>query len=185
MKDKTLVILPTDTVYGLAAKLYDQAALNLIYQIKGRDLNKQIPVLCSNLEQAKKIGLFSNAALKLAKCFWPGALTIVLKSTEEHFKITGEKTIAIRIPDHKETLNFIQKNGPLRTTSLNHSGEPPLFDEKTIEERYRKFVDQIFLQAESSFSHQASTVVDASNNNVKIIRLGHLKEVDLLLCINN
>lgn len=184
MKNK-LFIIPTDTVYGLGAALYDEDALKYIYEIKGRDFNKQIPILCGSINQAKKIGVFNEDALKLANCFWPGALTLVLNSSESHYKKTNEKTIALRIPDHMGTKGFIEKYGPIRATSLNDSGKEPIFDEKEIMDKYKDLVGIIITQDESLFSKEASTVVDLTKNQINVLRLGHLQEEDLLRCINS
>ncbi len=86
MYEGDLIILPTDTVYGLAAKLYDDKALEKIYKIKGKKQSKQIPVLISSVEQLKDICIMSKFASELVKKYWPGALTIVLKQPQNTSK---------------------------------------------------------------------------------------------------
>src|SRR5690554_424993 len=114
-----LIIFPTDTVYGIGACLYDKENINKIYEIKGRDFNKQIPVLCSTIEQIGTFAVVNDNLRKLAKAFWPGALTIVLESNNDYYNFSGEKTIAVRIPNHKETLKLLEKDR--KSTRLNSS----------------------------------------------------------------
>ena len=75
-----LIVIPTDTVYGLSAKLYDEKALAKIYQIKGRDESKKIPLLISKIEQLKDICIMSKLSQAFMKKYWPGPLTIILKN---------------------------------------------------------------------------------------------------------
>ncbi|HHT55361.1 MAG TPA: threonylcarbamoyl-AMP synthase, partial [Acholeplasma sp.] len=81
-----IIIFPTDTVYGIGASLYDLDNINKIYEIKGRSFDKQLPVLCSSIEQIESFAVIDNNVLKLAKAFWPGALTLILKTKDEYFK---------------------------------------------------------------------------------------------------
>ena len=107
MYEGDLIILPTDTVYGLAAKLYDVKALEKIYKIKGKKQSKQIPVLISQVNQLKDICVMSKFATELMKKYWPGALTMVLKTTHEYFEKTKEETLAVRMPKHPVTVKLL------------------------------------------------------------------------------
>lgn len=173
-----LIIFPTDTVYGIGACLYDKENINKIYEIKGRDFNKQIPVLCSTIEQIETFAVVNDNLRKLAKAFWPGALTIVLESNNDYYNFSGEKTIAIRIPNHKETLKLLEKYGPLKTTSINKSGEPPLNDYKVIYERYNDVVDHIYMNNEEMIL-VASTIISLVDE-VKLLRTGSISYEDIL-----
>ena len=165
-----LIIFPTDTVYGIGAPLYDNKNIKKIYEIKGRSFNKQLPVLCSSIEQINEFAILNDSALKLAKAFWPGPLTLVLETKEKLFNFSGEKTIAVRIPNHKETLKLISEVGPLKTTSVNKSNETPLNDYDKIFERYNNKVDYIYKNKENSIG-QASTIINLVDE-IKVLREG-------------
>ena len=94
MKKGELIIMPTDTVYGLCAMLYDQEALEKIYVLKGREQSKQIPILLSSIGEAKEIAIVSKEAEFIMERYWPGKLTIVLKATDLYKDKTSENTVA-------------------------------------------------------------------------------------------
>lgn len=174
MKQGDVFIIPTDTVYGLACMLYDEVALEKIYAIKDRDQSKQIPILVSGIHDLKMIAECDEACRLLSEAFWPGALSIVLKTTASHQAKTGEKTVAVRMPENKLVLNLIKAYGPFRATSLNKSGEPPLSDWTIINQTYGNIVDTIYGDAKTTFSNQASTVVRIDNQDIQILRAGSI-----------
>ncbi|MEG1164938.1 MAG: L-threonylcarbamoyladenylate synthase, partial [Oscillospiraceae bacterium] len=106
-----LVAVPTETVYGLAANGFDEKAVESIYEVKGRPENKPISLMVSG---AKSIdGLCESvpkSAFMLADCFWPGALTIVLKAKPCVPSIVraGGETVGLRCPDHPQTLELLR-----------------------------------------------------------------------------
>jgi L-threonylcarbamoyladenylate synthase len=131
-----VVVIPTDTVYGLAAALNRPEAISHLYAIKNRPLEKAIPVLLSDASEVHQVAadLPASAAF-LASCFWPGALTLVLPallhlpplvtSTCEN----GRRTVAVRVPDDPLARAIIAASGgALAVTSANHSGQRPALD---------------------------------------------------------
>lgn len=178
MKKGDLIIIPTDTVYGLAAKLYDEIALEKIYEIKGRDQSKQIPILCSKMSDLSSIAKTNIASRELMKNLWPGPITFVLATTDEFYKLTGEKTIAARVPNHPVALELLKKYGVLRVTSLNKSGEPPLTQMEEIKKEFGPYVTEIHEQKRDQ-SDISSTVVDVSTRAIKILRIGTVTEEDI------
>lgn len=179
MYEGDLIIIPTDTVYGLAAKLYDKKALEKIYRIKGRDQAKQIPLLVSKVSQLKEICKTNKFSLELMKKYWPGPLTIVLKTTKEFHKRTGELTIAIRMPNHPVALKLIDTYGVLRVTSLNKSGEPALTDLKEIEKVFGSEVKDIYPFGDVINSNVSSTIVDLTKKKLTVLREGDIKALEL------
>ena len=177
MKQGELIIMPTDTVYGLCAKLHDQEALQKIYHLKGREQTKQIPILLPSIESAKDIAVISAEAKTIMQSFWPGALTIVLKTTDAFKAMTGEETIALRIPNHPLALKLLEANGPLRATSVNKSGQAPLSDIHEIRATFGHDINQIYEQTEKA-SQISSTVIDLTSD-LKILRQGTITEKDL------
>ncbi len=172
LSDGSVVIFPTDTVYGLACRLYDDLAIQRILQLKDRSKTKHLAVLCDSLVTINDIAIIDERALKLAHEFWPGALTIILPSTREHFAKTGEKTIGVRIPDHDSTIWLIKKNGPLVTTSVNKSGDEPLIDLAEIKKHYRDKVDYIYEEYNAFYLNVSSTTIDLTEKEVKYLREG-------------
>lgn len=175
MNKGDLIIIPTDTVYGLAAMLYDEEGLKKIFEIKGRDQSKQIPILCHEISDLDHIAFLDNEAETLMKKFWPGPISFVLNTTDTFYQLTGEKTIAARIPNHPKALEIIKKYGVLRVTSLNKSGEPPLSDINQIRDQFGASVSEIYEQNKDQ-SHISSTVVDLTTRPLKILRQGAISE---------
>lgn len=167
-----VIVFPTDTVYGVGASIYDKKSISKIYEIKGRDFNKPIAVLCSSIKQMEEFAVITDEARKIGEAFWPGGLTLILKTNEKYFNFSGEKTIGVRIPNHKLALNLISEYGPLKTTSINKSGEEPLNDYEIIKNVYGNVIDDIYENNEK-ISRISSTVIDLTNN-LNIIRLGDI-----------
>lgn len=121
-----LAVIPTDTVYGLAAHLDYPSAIQEIFVAKGRPPEKPIPVLGADLEQLASIARFDERAKKLAERFWPGPLTIILPRVEGFDVDLGgdeRRTVGVRVPKEPRTLELLRHTGPLAVTSANRSGE--------------------------------------------------------------
>ncbi len=175
-----LYIFPTDTVYGIGCSFFDKKNINRIYEIKKRDLNKPLAVLCSSLEQIKTLAYLKLDDEKLIRTFLPGALTIILKTKQEVFEKTGYETVGVRIPDCKVALDLIEKVGPMATTSVNDSGEIPLNEYEIIKLKYMDTVDEI-IKPDLNFisSNKSSTVILSSESGIKVIRIGDISLDDI------
>ena len=110
------VVLPTDTVYGLATL---PAFVDTLYALKGRPDAVPIAVLVESLEQARRIVEFPAVAERLAQAFWPGPLTLVLRRVDDR-----GSTLGVRCPDHPFVRALAGRVGPLSVTSANRHGEP-------------------------------------------------------------
>lgn len=176
LNEGSVVIFPTDTVYGLACRLYDNLGVNRILKIKNRPKSKHLAILCDTLVTVNDLAILDERALKLAHDFWPGPLTLILQSSKSHFKKTGEKTIGIRIPDHNGAITLIKQNGPLVTTSVNLSGEEPLTDIDEIKTHFSELVDYIYHEEKEIYLNVSSTTVDLTEKEIKVIREGTIKE---------
>jgi tRNA threonylcarbamoyl adenosine modification protein (Sua5/YciO/YrdC/YwlC family) len=122
-----LVVMPTDTVYGVAADAFNPTAVNLLLAVKGRGRDMPVPVLVGSRQMAEAVveGM-SDAGRALAEKFWPGALTLVVRHTPHLAWDLGETrgTVAVRVPDHPIALSLIEQTGPLAVSSANRSGNP-------------------------------------------------------------
>lgn len=123
-----LIAFPTDTVYGLGADATNEAAVQKVFEAKGRPENRPINVLISQPEDILKYTIdVSDDAMKLAKAFWPGPFTLILKSAGNLSPVitAGKDTVGLRIPDNTLAQQFIEQCGvPLATPSANSSGRP-------------------------------------------------------------
>jgi len=161
-------ILPTETVYGIACRADDSAAIDRIYAIKGRDFDKPLAVCVRGIEAAQKLAQFDETAKRLADEFWPGALTLVLpvqSKTLDKRCYQGE-TIALRCPDIAWRESF---EIPLALTSANKSGEPAATTADTGLE-----VDTV-LDTGPSRKKIPSTILLVKDGTIKCLREGALK----------
>jgi L-threonylcarbamoyladenylate synthase len=125
-----VVAVPTDTVYGIAARLDRPEAIARLFELKGRSREVAIAVLVHDVGQAESIGVLSDTARRLADAFWPGPLTIVVDRLHpadgrSALNIGGDgQTVGVRVLDHPALLDLLSRTGPLATTSANRSGMP-------------------------------------------------------------
>lgn len=186
LKSGGIVVFPTDTVYGIGCDLFNSQAVEKIYKAKGRAFNKPLPALVSSLDQAFMIAESPPKAFeKLAKKFWPGALTIVVKAKASVPKIvtSGGDTIGIRMPNHPIALKLISEFGaPLATTSANKSGESEPTTAEEVLERIGSKMDlvDLIIDGGKTISGVPSTVVDITVSTPRIIRRGGISEVELM-----
>ena len=178
--------IPTDTLYGLAANLFDETALDRIYQIKGRPQKLALPVLISTVDQLQMVSKeVSKTSLNLADQFWPGPLTLVLSKSDtvSYIATGGLDTIAVRIPNHRVPLAIIEELGlPITGTSANLSGKPDLMTIESIETELGSHLDGI-LKCGPSPLGIASTVVDVSSSEITILRDGVITSDEIFACL--
>jgi L-threonylcarbamoyladenylate synthase len=123
-----VVVLPTDTVYGLAARPTDPAAIETVFRAKDRPEGMHLPVLAASVAQVRTLGVaFSPAAVALARAFWPGPLTLAFgfdDGTPRPTWLAGRDEVAVRIPGHEFLRSLLQRTGMLLVTSANPHGTP-------------------------------------------------------------
>lgn len=174
LQNGDVIIFPTDTVYGIATRVGDNLGLKKIYEIKQRSLSKKLPVMISSFIDINKIATYTNRDFIIMKHFWPGNLTVVLNSTISFYELTGEKTVALRIPNSKLACEILDTYGPMWVTSVNNSGEPAINDYNLIKEKYDKLVSKIYPPQNSFSSGVSSTVIDLTSSQIKILRQGDI-----------
>lgn len=175
-----IVIFPTDTVYGIGCNPYNKESVEKIYKIKSRDIMKSVPVLTYSIETAEKIVEFDQFTKKIVEKFWPGPLTVILKVTDKKIKESlnlGNK-IAIRVPNHKCTLELLKKCNFLVGTSANISGDSPYTDPNECLKKLETY--DVFVDGGIITSKGESTIIEIENEQIKIIREGSLTEDGIL-----
>ena len=169
-----VILAPTDTVWGLMGDFENKAAVDKILALK-RSRPRHLALLCADIESMKGLGLdFSDAAEKLSRLFWPGAITLVVRSNSVRVRyIAGQgNAVGVRIPDAEQLQELIRRHGnPLAATSANYSGNPPARNSAEIASSISKQVDHIFDFAINP-SGLASTVIDCTGKKIKILRQG-------------
>ncbi|WP_105316808.1 L-threonylcarbamoyladenylate synthase [Thermus tenuipuniceus] len=171
-----LVAFPTDTVWGVLARMEDEAACRRIYELKGREEEKPLQVLVADLESALKLadlGKLREKFLRLAEAFWPGGLTVVVPGQGIPPWISRDGSVGLRMPDHVLLRGLLRRvGGYAAATSLNRSGEPPV---RTEAEARAFAVDYVFPGEAMGL---ASSVVDLRTG--KVLREGAIPKEALL-----
>lgn len=178
LRDGKVIAYPTETVYGLGCDATNKKAVKKIYAIKGKSEQKQLLVLVASLAMAKEYALFNKTALAFAKKFWPGALTLVLRTSPEGKKIFGTPTIGVRISSHPIAQSIVKSLGvPLISTSANATGQPAAQSGQAAIEAFAKSDSEpdLILDAGKLKKSKGSTIVDCTGEDIKIIRKGDLK----------
>ncbi|MFQ6026722.1 MAG: L-threonylcarbamoyladenylate synthase [Dehalococcoidia bacterium] len=178
-----VVVIPTDTLYGLAADIRNEGALQKIFSIKGRPKELAIPVLVSGKDQLAAVtGQVSEMAHLLADRFWPGPLTLVVpRATHVSPLLTGGRdTVAVRMPNHPIPVELARRlGGPITGTSANISGQEDLLTLEEVLEQLDGSVDYI-IRSGPVPRGTASTVVEVCNRTPILLREGVLPFSEVL-----
>jgi len=179
MRAGALALLPTDTVYGLCACACDEHAIARIIALKGRPDGKPLPLFVHSMDEAKQLVRWPPQAEKLARAFWPGALTLVLKTRPgAPLAPAYAKTAGIRVPNHDFLLRWLKLcRLPLAQTSANVSGQPAARSAKDAIALFYGKVDFIFAGGDAPGTE--STVADLTGPSPRILREGAIREPEL------
>lgn len=175
VRDGGIIVIPTDTVYGIGCAFDNRAAIERIFALKRRDPAKSIAVLLSDADQAGRLaGFFPPAAKKLADEFWPGGLTlVVLKKNGLPENLAAGPTIGLRIPDHDLVRALIRRTGPLAATSVNFSGFPAALSAGEVPSDWFGKIAAVY-DGGPIRGGKPSTVVDCTGEPLRILREGAL-----------
>lgn len=160
-----LVVLPTDTVYGIAADAFDPRAVARLLEAKGRGRQSPPPVLVSGLTTLRAlVAEVPEPVERLVEEFWPGGLTIVLPSQPSLSWDLGDThgTVAVRMPAHRIALELLEETGPLAVSSANLTGKTPAIAADDARSMLGDSVS-VYLDAGPSATGIASTIVDATS----------------------
>ena len=184
LKNGGLAVCPTDTLYALAASPLSEEGLLRLTAAKNRDPGKPVPLLLSGPEAAAQwTSSIPEAAVRLMRRFWPGALTLVLPAARGLSSVItdGGSTVGLRVPDHPAPRALADcVGGAITGTSANRGGKP--WDWESPEEIFREFRDEIdwVLWAGSLVTTAASTVVRVTDENPALLRDGAIPFRDIM-----
>jgi L-threonylcarbamoyladenylate synthase len=167
-----VIVYPTDTTYGIGCNPYNDKSVERIFNIKGRNKNKPLPILASSIQDIEKIVSLGKIGELLARAYWPGALTIISPIIDENIstKVTsGKMSIGVRIPNNKCILSLLRHCKYLVGTSANKSGENPATNPSGIISSSLHGFDAL-LDGGTVERGVESTIVDLTDLAPKIIR---------------
>lgn len=175
LKNKGIVVLPTDTVYGIMTSVFNFDGQKQIYKLKGRNLNKPLILMSDNIETLKKFVVFPKGIEKVVMEFWPGQLTLILPTTDlGKLLIGGRDNLGVRIPNCKILLDVMSKYDiPLMTTSANISTKESAKTAAKAIEYFNKKIELIVDGGKCEFAFE-STVIDMVKFPYIVIRKGCL-----------
>ncbi len=171
-----LVVLPTDTVYGIGADAFDPAAVRALLLAKGRGREMPPPVLVSAATTLDALATrVPGYARALVEEFWPGPLTVVChQQTSLQWDLGDTRgTVAVRMPDHDVAREILERTGPLAVSSANKTGLPAATDADQAEQMLGDDV-AVVVDAGEAPGGEASTIVDCTGSQGRVLRLGAL-----------
>jgi L-threonylcarbamoyladenylate synthase len=169
-----LVVLPTDTVYGLAADAFDPAAVRRLLDAKGRGRDMPPPVLVGSVATLEALGSdVPGWARALVEHYWPGPLTIVVREQSSLQWDLGETrgTVAVRMPHDPVALELLARTGPLAVSSANTTGRPAATDADQAAEMLGESVS-VVLDGGPTVDDRPSTIVDCTGPGPRVLRVG-------------
>lgn len=178
LKNGNLVIMPTDTVYGIIADATKEETIKKVFNAKERSFNKPLLVLVSDKNMLENlVSEISPKAEEIISKYWPGPLTILFPKKDEVSDILTASSpyIAIRMPNDKRLLNIIRKvNKPLISTSANITSKETITEVSQIEEKMKEKISYIL--DGGVVKNEASTIIKIENDKIEIVRAGLLAD---------
>jgi tRNA threonylcarbamoyl adenosine modification protein (Sua5/YciO/YrdC/YwlC family) len=174
VKRGDLVVLPTDTVYGLGTDAFDPEAVASLLEAKGRGRDLPVPVLVGTIQTLDGIATgLSDVARALVEGFWPGGLTLVARVQPSLQWDLGETggTVAVRMPLHPVAIELLKSTGPMAVSSANRSGQRPA---TTVDEAVDQLGESVsvYLDGGPSGAPVPSTIVDVTLDVPRVLRVG-------------
>jgi L-threonylcarbamoyladenylate synthase len=168
-----VIVLPTDTVYGVGADAFDRNAVRAVLAAKGRGRDMPPPVLVANPRVLDGLARDIPAyARDLVDAFWPGGLTLVCRAQPSlDWDLGDNGTVAVRMPLHRTALALLDRTGPLAVTSANRTGEPAATTCAEAEEQLGEAVS-VYLDGGPCAGSLASTILDVTGEQARVLRVG-------------
>ncbi len=182
-----VIAIPTDTVYGLICSINSISAIQRIYTIKHRSIKKPLVVFCKSIKEIEDLCIdIPNIFYKLTEKYLPGPLTLVLKKSSivPETVTCGMETIAVRIPDYDFLNKLLNKlDYPLASTSANLSDNKSLVIASDVLNSFSGQIPLVIDGGKCPLSIE-STIIDISGKDVKILREGVIKKIELIDYLN-
>lgn len=176
-----LICYPTDTVYGAGADATNDAAVRRLYAVKGRPLEKPMPLLIADETAAAWFARVTPVARTLMRRFWPGGLTIVMRKAEgfSSVALANQDRVALRVPDHDLVREIIRALGePIVGTSANRAGQRPPRSAPEAAMQLGELV-ALVIDGGTARGREESTVLDITVDTPRILRMGVVSREDL------
>jgi L-threonylcarbamoyladenylate synthase len=175
LRSGAVIAFPTDTLYAVGARAADGAAVRRLYAVKRRPAEQPLILLVRSEQDFAKVAELSDEARDLIRRFWPGPLTLVLRSLAER-----GSTVAARAPDHPVALRLLEAVGePIASSSANRAGAPPPTNAEAVIAGLGDDLDLV-LDAGPCRLGRPSTILDMSGVEPRVLRAGAIAEADLL-----
>lgn len=176
------IVMPTDTVYGIAANPFVPKGMDSLFAAKKRDREMSVPVFVPNLDAAIALSYnLSDQAKLLMQKFWPGALTVITAAHPTLKWDLGDSAamVALRIPMQRTALQLLTETGPLGVSSANLGSNPAATNIESAQDQLGSSV-AVYLDAGPTAGDQQSTIIDASKAKLRVIRVGALAISDIV-----
>lgn len=174
LKGGSLVVMPTDTVYGIGADAFDSEAVAALLAAKGRGRNMPVPVLVGSWHTIQGL-VYSvpNSAKELIRAFWPGALSLVVRQAPSLQWDLGDAngTVMLRMPLHPVAIELLREVGPMAVSSANISGRPAAVTAEQARDQLGDLVE-VYLDGGQAEQQAASTIVDLTGAHPRVLREG-------------
>ena len=178
LNEGQIIAIPTDTYYGLACDPFNFESLNKLFKLKERDIRKPLPLLISSKEDLLNYGVDYSDFEKLLDAFWPGPLTIVIKTRHKFYKgmIENDGYVGFRVPNLDFVRDLIKSSGiPITGTSANISGQPETKDINVLKDSLDLNIVKMIISINCGNEQSASTVIKLSKGRVEMLREGPIK----------
>jgi L-threonylcarbamoyladenylate synthase len=175
-----LVAFPTDTVYGLGANPFDAKTVRRLFEVKGRAIQKAIPILLSGVDDLPRVALqMPTMAKRLASRFWPGPMTLIIwRRKTLPSELGPEPTVGVRVPDHPLALALLASAGPLAVTSANRADHPSSRTAADVLDDLEGRVE-VVIDGGRTPGGEPSTVVDCTQATPHVLRVGPISEEEV------
>ncbi len=181
VKSGRLVVMPTDTVYGLGADAFDSAAVGSLLKAKGRGRDMPVGVLVGSWNTIEGL-VYSlpDSARELIRAFWPGALSLVVQQAPSLQWDLGDArgTVMVRMPLHPVAIELLRQTGPMAVSSANVSGQPSANTVADAQHQLGDLVD-VYLDGGPAPQQAASTILDLTGAAPRIVREGPVRAVSI------
>lgn len=174
VKNGGLVVLPTDTVYGVGADAFNGAAVSALLAAKGRGRDMPVPVLVGSWHTIDGLAMSVSTSMRnLVRAFWPGALSLVVRQAPSVQWDLGDArgTVMLRMPLHPVAIELLREVGPMAVSSANISGRPPAVNVGDARQQLGDLVD-VYLDGGPAAQQAASTILDLTSPEPRILRSG-------------